>query len=483
MNNILNNIRIDDPLHLHLKSKKPVHIIGGIHHDEHEAVSSGRSSEIVLPPLNTHITFLHYTQSYSDQDHLNLHMRYTTTSFGKEPELPEIYDWRFKYPSDPAAVIQKKKLIMPPDNQYLCGSCWAISTASVIGDAFVVAGLVDWRPQISTTWALICYPQGKCNGGNPALLLQDIAKGSGIPSKHCVDYSWCTSHDTCNGQATRHFEAQNLSGLVPKECGCFYGGEQTQHYNYQINKDVKTLAIDEGVTTAANIQSAVKKHILSHGPALTGYFVMKNFSSGYFTKINGGVYLERANYIPGEPLSFSDANASGQNYKGSHAVAIIGWGIAKNIVYDISNGVEKRGDVPYWYCRNSWGPKWGGDNGYFKMAMYPYNKVSQFGKIVDIVDSQGQRHRCGGIITFTVTSPPTPKVFKTLSDKPPQYIQDTDYYRKPEPQALLKPNTNPPVPATDHSSDGANFWIDILLYLLLPACLVFVLVIKTTHSS
>jgi hypothetical protein len=59
---------------------------------------------------------------------------------------------------------------------------------------------------------------------------------------------------------------------------------------------------------------------------------MRNFSSGYFTKINGGVYLERANYSPGAALTFSDNEPSGQNYKGSHAIAIIGWGVAKNII-------------------------------------------------------------------------------------------------------------------------------------------------------
>lgn len=356
---------------------------------------------------------------------------------------------------------------MPPDNQYLCGSCWAISSASVIGDAFVVAGLVNWRPEISTAWALTCYPQGRCDGGSPALLLQDIAKGSGIPSKHCLDYSFCAKNEKCNGQAVQHFQAQNLSSLVPQECGCYYGGDNVRHYNYTINRDIKTLAIDHGATTPENLQTSVKKHILLHGPVLTGYFVMKNFSSGYFTKVNGGVYLERANYKPGSQLTFSDAEVSGQNYKGSHAVAIIGWGIAKNILYDNN----KRGDVPYWYCRNSWGTNWGGDNGYFKMAMYPFNKVAQFGKVVDIVDSQGQRHRCGGIITFTVTKPPQKITFKTLKNRPPQLLKNEDYYKKDE--EGYKPTSDPQVNETINKS---RFSLQsFLLYIVLPIFIIFVI--------
>jgi hypothetical protein len=383
-------------------------------------------SGFIVPPLNTAINFVHNTQSYSDQDHLELHL-----SVGNAP-LPETFSWRFdKF--DSSELSKKKKLIMPPDNQYLCGSCWAISTASVIGDAFVVAGLVDWSPQISTTWALMCYPEGKCQGGSPATLLQDIARGTGIPSKHCVDYSWCAENESCKGMATRHFDAKDLSSLIPTECACFYGGKDTQHYNYTINNDVKTLAIGHGATSARNIQDAIKKHILVRGPALTGFFVLQNFTSGYFTKVKmtKGVYLERCDYKPGQ-LSFSDSNASGLAYRGSHAVAIIGWGVAKDIVYDIDRtGKEYRADVPFWYCRNSWG-NWGYDGGYFKMAMYPWNKLSQFGKIVDIVDSSGNKHYCGGIITFSVSVPPTLKIFNSLRSKLPQYIQNIEYYKKSE---------------------------------------------------
>jgi len=475
----MNEIRINDPLHHHLAKKRPVHIIDGIHHEEHEAFLKQKSPDFVLPPLNTHINFLKYSQSYSNQDHLDLHLTYQTSTVEKTREIPEVYDWRYVYPIDDKATITKKKYIMPPDNQYLCGSCWAISTASVIGDVFVVAGLVDWRPEISTTWALTCYPQGRCDGGNPALLLQDIARGSGIPSKHCLDYSFCAKNEKCNGAATRHFEAQNLSSLIPQECGCYYG--DVDHYNYLINRDIKTLAIGQGATTEENLHTAIKKHILLNGPVLTGYFVMQNFGSGYFTKINGGVYLDRANYVPGAPLTFSDSNSSGSAYRGSHAVAIIGWGMAKNILYDNN----KRGDVPYWYCRNSWGPKWGGDSGYFKMAMYPYNKVAQFGKIVTIVDNKGQRHQCGGIITFTVSKPPERKKFKSLSMKPPQLLQNEDYYKTAE--KGYKPTVNPtPKPGTGNGPLSLLSYYsfeDILLYLILPAFVIFfiIMIYKTIN--
>jgi hypothetical protein len=441
-----------------------------LHLDETNSSERAKSSDVLLPPLNTHINFLHYTQTYSDQDHLDLHLRYSTSS-GAPDALPETYDWRFAYPGDDSSRIEKKRYIMPPDNQYLCGSCWAISTASVIGDAFVVAGLVDYRPEISTTWALTCYPQGKCQGGSPALLLQDISRGPGIPSKHCLDYSFCAKNSKCNGSATRHFEAQNLSALLPKGCGCYYGGNETMHYNYTINRDTKTLAVGHGATTAENLRESVKKHILLHGPVLTGYFVMKNFSSGYFTKVNGGVYLDRCKYVPGEPLTFSDFETSGRNYKGSHAVAIVGWGVAKNILYD----TDKRGDVPYWYCRNSWGPKWGDDDGYFKMAMHPFNKVAQFGTIVDIMDGQGHKHRCGGIITFTVSKPPQLKTFSSLKDLPAGLLRNVDYYKNNE-------KGNKPLWRPRPAQGTSAYYVEkIVMYVVAPALVLMILIVVAKY--
>ncbi len=83
-----------------------------------------------------------------------------------------------------------------------------------------VAGLVNWVPNISATYALIHYPQGRCKGGDPATLLYNIAN-NGIPSKHCVDYSWCSQNRTCTtADSAAHF-GSDLSPLIPKDRGCY----------------------------------------------------------------------------------------------------------------------------------------------------------------------------------------------------------------------------------------------------------------------
>jgi hypothetical protein len=88
------------------------------------------------------------------------------------------------------------------------------------------------------------------------------------------------------------------------------------------------------------------------------------------------------------------------NFMGGHAVVIIGWGIEKGMTVPFTNRVV---DVPYWYCRNSWGEKWGSDGGYFKIAMYPFNKSSQFDKLVSFQLPSGGTSSVGGFILFKPT--------------------------------------------------------------------------------
>ena len=325
--------------------------------------------------------------------------------------------------------------------------CWAISAAGIVADNHVVSETVNWKPNLSTTWCLASYPQYKCEGGIPAVLYQDISE-NGIATNNCADYSWCSENEACNGKATGHFQTQNvnLSDLIPTTKFACYDSS-SPHYLYFIDTPT-SMSIGTDGLIGENFTNTVKKHIYYNGPVQGGFLVFKNFMSGAFTKVNGGVYLEDGDYSGGQ-IKFDQNQLDIANYVGSHAIAIIGWGIQKNVVVD---NISTTKDIPYWYCRNSWTENWG-NGGYFKMAMYPYNNIVQFDKTVIINNKQG-----GGKIMIKASKSPQlltleqieQKFLEKLSKPASYYSTETKDYGDtptPTPAPTPKPTPTPPNPA------------------------------------
>ena len=274
-------------------------------------------------------------------------------------------------------------------------------------------------PNLSTTYILVNYPQNQCAGGNPSLVFKQIKdaslSGKGITSDHCVDYSWCSTNSLCNGDAKKHMDKtisnDELNDLIPKNNGCY--NSNVKHLVFTIDEEPTTLGIgmvdpnsEEKEINEDNWKTMlfnIKKHILLKGPVLGGFLVFKNFMDGKWTKSdnNKGIYLENGDYTNTSSIKFDTNQVDSSNFKGSHAVAIIGWGIEKDVVIDNNN---TKVNVPYWYCRNSWTQKWG-DNGYFKMAMYPFNKISQFDSQITI-QGPSSKNIAGGIVLINVTKKP-----------------------------------------------------------------------------
>jgi hypothetical protein len=400
------SLNLDHNYEQKLRMAKPTQVGGHVVHPPVGALGApSLVPPLTIPPVNTDIQF-DSLPKFKLSEHPGLADMQTVS-------LPTKFNW-----IDDGG--EKSKWISRPGNQMLCGSCWAISSASTIADNYVVSGIVDYKPDLSTTWNLACYPQAKCQGGNPALLLQNIQQ-KGIADVHCIDYSWCATNDNCNGLATKHFkesEEVNLSQLIPP-CGCYNSDEK--HYLYYIDK-ISTVSIGD-LTQEAYVHN-VKSHIYKYGPVLGGFLVFKNFMSGAFAKVNNGIYLENGIYDQGA-VHFQEGYPSSDTYVGSHAVSVIGWGEAE-VVY---NNKGDKTTVPYWECVNSWTPTWG-NSGRFKMAMYPYNKISQFDKVIDINTNDGTKQG-GGMILLNITSPPKlenlPQLDKTFVDM--KKLETASFYK------------------------------------------------------
>lgn len=347
--------------------------------------------------VNSKITFFNNVPSFkiSDTDLKNL--------LNAAKNLPTHYNWATVNPE-----------ITTPQNQGLCGSCWAVSSATCLSDTFVVSKRVKANPMISPTYILSCLPQGQCNGGDPGKAVNDM-ENNGVSTNSCLDYSWC-NNTGCGGDPLKHFDAQNVNQYIPS-CKCNkpsseyfrYFADQTEAIcippnlsDFSSMEQVNIKYYLQGLygqtgTDYANlanvsykdIQSLIKNHIYNYGPVLGGFHVFKNFFKGSYSETNG-IYIETASYdgVPG--VNYLEVE---RDWVGSHAVVIVGWGT------DTVHGES----VDYWVVRNSWGTSWG-DGGYWKMGMYGndankkyQNRFSQF-EYPSIVNTDEGIALTGGVI-------------------------------------------------------------------------------------
>lgn len=384
----------------------------------------------VVPPLNTDIRFSTFLpqKHYTDSQYISV----ATTP------LPEQWDWRNEYPIDDEIIKKKKKNLTKVPNQGMCGSCWAVAVAGLVGDLFVTNGLSKKNPKVSITYSLSCYPQFKCGGGNPAELLKQIEQ-SGVSTEKCLTYNWCLKDKGCSGEATQHFnagnETQRLNKLIP-QCGC--PGDQQLYY-------VKDSSVISMENDDHDISSLIKNHIFRVGPVLGGYHVLKNFMSGNY-QATGGVYIEGYDYENDKWYSGGDQ----AKWHGSHAIVVLGWGLSPLINMPLPDGRANEVRVPYWYCRNSWGDTWGLDNGYFRIAMYPYNKRSQFERLVVI---QPENALSGG---FVICTPDRMEITDKLGN-----VMKT-VYTKESYEDL-------------YSNTGKDTWIYVVILLVLAVILLYFL--------
>jgi papain like protease len=315
----------------------------------------------------------------------NIEFNVSNFTYDHIPPLPLRFDWSTPFPEDTNEILTIKRLITRPPEQYKCGSCWAVSVVGCINDTFAVCGLTDRHLNLSTTYALVKYPQGRCNGGDPLRLLKDIQQ-NGISTKRCINYDWCSKNKKCNGSSMDHWDEDNLNYLVPKhlpdDIDCF------EQYFVDDIKCIVDTTFNEDKQTILTIQDSIKYHILNYGPVVAGFFVFKNFIDGSFSKDTRtkGIYFEK--HYKG---SFNSSHIIQENLLGGHAIGVVGWGYEDGVLVDKDRVQD---NVPYWVCRNSWGTRWG-DKGYFKIAMYPYNRKVQFIKQVYI-----GYQKLGGVLIF-----------------------------------------------------------------------------------
>jgi hypothetical protein len=334
-------------------------------------------------------------------------------------KFPETFDWRN------VDDVRDKRHIQPVDltsvvNQHGCGSCWALAAAGELSDRYAIFNDAP-NPNLSYTYILACTKLPKaadpkdhhnvCDGGS----VGDAAKfleHKGIPSFKCYDASWiCPTGQACS--------EQSLPIMPPPPC------DEQCHHNCQ-GKDkcektgkFKLFKARPGSTRYLADQASIKYDIYLNGPVAATYRMFSDFvigTSPLYADADDwahtrGIYVHIPNLkvypykkvgvnpqnilgcclgkkgtrepcclnARGEMISCFEVegeNIRGQYwvdphhyYLGNHSIVIVGWGVEKNFTLRDHKGHKQFTlDLPYWICRNSWGPHWQ-ERGHFKIAM------------------------------------------------------------------------------------------------------------------
>jgi hypothetical protein len=341
--------------------------------------SLAKPTRIAIGPMNAKIDFTNVPPPPPAQQVL-----YGAVSTA----LPETWSWRpdqIDETVDVGARLEAKKGIGPILAQGLCGSCWAFAIASTMNDVFSVAGKFIHLPPgagsypvsgISPTALMSCFRSisDGCDGASVSTVLLAVLD-EGVWTSPCYDYWWIEGNNRFNGDSTGHFSASTteMNAAIP-ECGCARTSMPRKKFRVKQVNSLPVYGPSNGTTTSdlAVTWNDVRAHMWNYGPVIGGFVVYVNFYDGEFASTDG-VYFEDGKY----PLPRGETNP--KRVAGAHAVKVVGWGVQKNCRQP--DGTTK--DTPYWMCANSWGTSWG-DKGYWKMARYPFNKISQFDVLVSV---------------------------------------------------------------------------------------------------
>lgn len=233
------------------------------------------------------------------------------------PNVPRNFDLRRFYPYC--------KSLNTIRDQSMCGSCWAVSAASVLSDRLCIASEGKVNVFISAESLVTCCKScgNGCNGGNSIKTFKHFTENGEITGGDygsqigCKPYSMPPRDNTAtmNIEYTEAKKCENKC-TNPKYPIPFEKEKRYKTKNYYLFDDRNTTKI--------------QWDLMLNGPQVGAFIVYSDFL--LYSK---GVYR----HTKGVAL-------------GGHGVRLIGWGQEKG--------------VDYWLATNSWGTDWG-QKGLFKL--------------------------------------------------------------------------------------------------------------------
>ena len=259
--------------------------------------------------------------------------------------LPASFDARERWPG----------CIGPVLDQGTCGSCWAISSISVMSDRLCIEKRARVEPNatrvaLSALQLTSCDSGGGffapnwlknkgCQGGQPwaAFEYAEKTRVGGMVSDKCFPYLQSNGGaiGTCKDEPCLTFQKtptcpDKETGKAPPNSPACNGGSSTWAKNLAAPPMLSSYIVQ--------LTTPMMHEIFTYGPIVATMGVYEDLLN--FT--GDGVYQQESDKAVG-----------------AHAVAIVGWGTW----IDPKNTTKR---LPYWSIRNSWTNSWG-DEGYFKI--------------------------------------------------------------------------------------------------------------------
>jgi hypothetical protein len=282
-------------------------------------------------------------------------------------------------------------------NQMACGSCWAFTTASILGDRYAIKHKVA-APYPSVAYLLSCVTMQQggntatcCLGGNIQVAAQWLStEGNGTKTEDCWPYSYFREPPgvNCSGIPDSYMSPPCLHTASLSKCCASCCGDGRAKPLFTVSAEAGTIfpiAVPKGdsadmkfgenadggeLDVNATIR-AIQLDIMKYGPIATSMKEPPNFNDWW--------------NLRDSPTDVFVENVGGT---GGHAVCLTGWG-------ETSKGVR------WWEMRNSWG-----DNGKgrdwtfcrFKMTTDDMNPSTWCG--IDVPIPQAGSTPWGGCISF-----------------------------------------------------------------------------------
>ncbi|MFH4973438.1 hypothetical protein AB6A40_000147 [Gnathostoma spinigerum] len=237
-------------------------------------------------------------------------------------------------------------------NQGGCGSCWALTAASVMSDRICIASNYTKQPQVSAQdLTSCCTGCGGCQGSYWALApfthwkLQGIVSGGNYGSfEGCKPYMMPPD---CGTPCSLKYYARQKTPECIRKCQYLYDKEYmnditkgaTAYWVYAEggSSDTKPAVkgLIERVLPGVSPAEILKKELYFYGPLLACFTVNEDFQH-----YGSGIYHTNT------------YNDSKELY--GHCAKLLGWG--------------EEGGVKFWTYMNTWGRDWG-ENGFFRVSL------------------------------------------------------------------------------------------------------------------